>query len=154
LGALTQLDANEVVSWVYEAPYGLYNVPPKERPRAAQELLHSGARALFDEDGLVAFFTVGTNAQVRGGAYPDGATDVGLGVRPELTGRGRGSKIVAVVVGALRSEGDSPLRVTIAAFNGRALRVWKKAGFSELGRFVRPRDDMCFILLTDQRRNP
>ena len=64
------------------------------------------------------------------------ALDIGLGVRPDLTGKGRGSDYLnAVIDFAQRTYGPERLRVTIAAFNTRARRVWEGAGFQRSRHF-------------------
>ncbi|WP_231710683.1 hypothetical protein [Gracilibacillus suaedae] len=46
-------------------------------------------------NGLVGFFCIGKPAQVpagfKVGAYQEGFVDIGIGMKPELTGRGNGS---------------------------------------------------------------
>jgi RimJ/RimL family protein N-acetyltransferase len=40
------------------------------------------------------------------------------------------------------------LRVTIAAFNKRAMRVWEKNGFQQTQNFKRSKDGMEFVVMT------
>ena len=85
---------------------------------------------------LAGFITFGSDAQVPGGDYTRPATDIGLGIRPDLTGRGRGGRFVAAVVDFARMTfGAAPLRVTIATGNVRARKVWSGSGFTETQRF-------------------
>lgn len=64
-------------------------------------------------------------------------------IRPAAKG-----DIKQVIAFALVTFAPPALRVTIAAFNGRAQRVWQKAGFAEVSRFGRERDRMPFLIST------
>ena len=73
---------------------------------------------------------------MTGRDYSTSALDIGLGVCPDLTGQGKGSHYVnAVIDFARRTYSPDQLRVTIAAFNSRAQRVWEKAGFQFVQKF-------------------
>ena len=72
-----------------------------------------------------------------------------MGIRPNLTGQGRGSDFVTAVLDfALRSFDAEQFRVTIAAFNQRALRVWEQNGFQRVQTFRKGGSDREFIILT------
>jgi ribosomal-protein-alanine N-acetyltransferase len=64
-----------------------------------------------------------------------GTVDVGLGLRPDLTGRGLGAGFLEEVLAETRSR-HAPERVTlsVAAFNERAIVVYERAGFAEVAR--------------------
>ncbi|HRW07980.1 MAG TPA: hypothetical protein P5121_22920 [Caldilineaceae bacterium] len=62
-------------------------------------------------------------------------------IRPAAKG-----DIEQIIAFALATFAPPALRVTIAAFNRRAQRVWQHAGFVEVGRFGRERDQMPFIM--------
>ena len=98
--------------------------------------------ALVDESGdLVGFCTFGPDAQVPGGDYSAPALDIGLGIRPDRTGRGNGAGYVAAVVDFAAAEfGPDHMRVTISEWNKRAQRVWEKTGFERTQRFDTPPD--------------
>lgn len=142
--------ARAILEWQYEAPYDVYNLDPGDEA-AVQAFLDPeyGYYAVVDERGdLVAFCCFGADAQVPGGLYDAPALDVGLGVRPDLTGRGRGHAYVdAVLDFARRTYAPPAFRVTIAAFNQRALRVWEQAGFRPDQAFHRSGDGTPFVVL-------
>lgn len=99
----------------------------------------TGCHVILSDNELAAFFTFGSDARVPGGDYSTPGLDIGLGVKPSLIGRGRGRRYVEAVVGFAREAFDvEPLRVTIAAQNQAALRVWSLAGFVETQRFHAP----------------
>jgi len=64
-----------------------------------------------------------------------GTVDVGLGLRPDLTGRGLGARFLEAVLAEARSR-HAPDRLTlsVAAFNRRAITVYERAGFAEVAR--------------------
>jgi RimJ/RimL family protein N-acetyltransferase len=110
----------------------------------------NGYFCIFAEnEALVAFCCFGHDAQVPGGDYSAPALDIGLGVRPDLTGQGRGLSFVEAVLGfAHHSFAPPTFRVTIADFNKRAQRVWEKAGFRPVQTFQRQYDDLEFVVMT------
>ena len=74
-------DAREIAAWRYEAPYDFY-----ERRRGYYAVLSGGE--------LVGF-CYGLGGQLPGFDYPgDGCIDIGLGLRPDLTGKGLGLKFI------------------------------------------------------------
>jgi hypothetical protein len=74
--------------------------------------------------------------------------DTGGGLRPDLTGKGLGVELVrkGLEFGAGRY-GVKRFRVTVAAFNQRALKVCRRVGFVEQQRFLRPGDRQAFLIL-------
>lgn len=85
----------------------------------------------MDENSeLVAYCSFGQDGQVSGGNYRDPALNIGMGIRPDLTGGRKGAEYAnAVLEFADSLFKPKAFRVTIAAFNKRAMRVWQKLGF-------------------------
>lgn len=130
--------ARAVVRWRYPPPYDLYNVG--DEPLATAAFLAAADSGYFQlrdgAGGLVAFCCFGEEARVPGGDYAEPALDIGIGVRPDLVGRGEGMRYLGAVIafGAARFE-PAWLRLTVAAFNLRAIRLYERAGFVAAGRF-------------------
>ena len=105
---------------------------------------------ILDGNGdLVGFYCRGPDARVAGGPRDEIPLDIGVGLRPDLTGQGRGRGLVEAVVRHASSQHPGrPLRVTIAAFNSRARAVWKHAGFTKTHDFQRGSDGRKFVVLT------
>ena len=143
--------ARSILSWRYQEPYTLYNAAPDEIDMALQAFLDpsNAYYSITDEhDGLVAYCCFGPDAQVPGCDYGPEALDIGMGLRPDLTGQGQGSTYArAVVEFARRTFAPAAFRVTVAEFNKRALRVWEKAGFRPLQTYRRETDRRAFVVL-------
>ncbi|MDQ6819326.1 MAG: GNAT family N-acetyltransferase [Actinomycetota bacterium] len=71
---------------------------------------------------------------------PDGGSvELGLGLRPDLTGRGLGREFVRRGCAlAYERHGAVPLTLRVAEFNLRALRVYPRVGFVQTGLEIAP----------------
>ena len=98
--------------------------------------------SVYVEDGdLAGYFCFGEDARVpagrRLGVYErEPALDVGLGMRPDLAGCGLGAEFVLAGL-RFAKEAFSPLafRLTVAAANLRAVRVYERVGFKAVEAF-------------------
>jgi RimJ/RimL family protein N-acetyltransferase len=74
--------------------------------------------------------------------------DVGVGMRPDLTGQGRGVGFVGAVLnyGAIIYR-PKTFRATIAGFNQRSLRTFQGLGFEVKEEFIREMSDIHFLIL-------
>lgn len=147
---VTPADVQHFFAWHYPPPYDIYNLGEEPSPEEMAYCLEPQYQyhvMLDATDVIVAFCSFGVDGQVPGGDYSADALDIGLGLRPELTGQGKGVEYVQRVIDfALEKFTPNALRVTIAAFNRRAQKVWEKAGFTEISRFGRERDQMPFVI--------
>ncbi|WP_409273240.1 GNAT family N-acetyltransferase [Neobacillus sp. SCS-31] len=142
--------ASQIVCWNYEPPYDFYN--SSASPEGIKELMEQPYYAVLDPYGeLIGFFCIGESAQVpagkKFGAYLEGFIDIGLGMKPELTGKGLGFTFFSRILDYVYcSVPGIPLRLTVASFNERAVGLYRKAGFEELMRFYR--GPVEFIVMT------
>jgi RimJ/RimL family protein N-acetyltransferase len=146
---MDEASVDAISQWCYEPPYDIYNWDPDEIDASffldPQNAYYCIAN---DQGNLVAYCCFGLDAQVPGGDYSTKALDIGLGVRPDLTGQGHGLAFVnAVLDYASSTFVPAGFRVTVAAFNKRAQRVWEKAGFRPVLVFPRKGDGMSFVVL-------
>jgi RimJ/RimL family protein N-acetyltransferase len=114
----------EMATWRYEPPYDFYDgdVDPVLNPERFYEAL--------DEDGSL----IGNYYFEEKGD----ALEVGLGLRPDLTGRGLGLEfLLAGIDFGRRRFGVSRVILNVAAFNERAIKIYERAGFRETGRHTR-----------------
>ncbi len=149
---LTADQIRDFLTWQYEGPYAMYNMAAEE-PQEALAFFTDPANGYFaivqGEGELLGFCNFGADARVPGGSYGTEALDVGMGMRPALTGQGMGAKYASAVFAfAARQYPELPLRVTIAAFNKRAQRLCEKVGFRICDQFQRPQDGKAFVIMT------
>ncbi|MEK5236572.1 GNAT family protein [Paenibacillus sp. FSL L8-0470] len=151
---MEELDAREIVKWSYEAPYAMYNL--SDDPEDIQELLDGSYYAVISpENELAGFFCYGRNAQVPGGIREglyigDKVLDIGLGLKPELTGEGKGRDFLeSGMEFARRKYGPERFRLSVAAFNKRAIALYNSVGFKPAGEFVNNngKHEMVFMLM-------
>jgi RimJ/RimL family protein N-acetyltransferase len=134
LTLLQEEHAFDILGWRYPEPYNFYN-PPDDRP--AEEYVREFVRpeyqfhAVLDgQDQFSGFCSFGLDGQVPGGNYQKEALDIGLGMRPELTGRGRGYQFFrSILQHAHKTFEVKQYRLTVANFNERALRLYQHFGF-------------------------
>jgi RimJ/RimL family protein N-acetyltransferase len=131
----SQGDLEAMEAWRYERPYDFYDGDAE--PVANPERFF----AARDEDGaFIGFYYF----EARGDVL-----DYGLGLRPDLTGRGFGRAFfdAGLEFGRARYR-PSRIVLSVAAFNRRAITVYERAGFRETGRHVRSFDrwgDVDFV---------
>ncbi|MFN8495214.1 MAG: GNAT family protein [Caldilineaceae bacterium] len=160
LTPMTADAARTILYWRYPEPYALYNLKAENEAEELGYFLepHYDYHALHDETGqLVGFCCFGQEGQVPGGDYSEAALDIGLGMRPDLTGQGLGDAFLAAIL-AFADQEFAPkcLRATIAKFNGRSMRVFAKAGFQPIQTFLSrsepPREFVVMVKEVDSRR--
>ena len=138
----TAADVIEFAAWRYEPPYDVYDLTePVDEAVAYFTSPSTGCHVVHTADGLAGYCTFGEDARVPGGDYASPAIDIGAALAPSLTGKGHGSAFVAAILAfAAEEHGPVTARVTIAAENGRAIRVWEENGFTEVARFRSERE--------------
>jgi GNAT superfamily N-acetyltransferase len=148
---LDEISAQTILDWQYEPPYDIYNLASPDPEGVLQYLLdpQNAFYSIYGQMGnLEAFCSFGPDGQVNGGDYSTPALDIGLGVRPDLTGQRRGSQYISAVIDfAIHTYSPERLRVTIADFNSRAMRVWEKAGFQVVQKFQGGWTNMDFVIM-------
>ena len=130
---MTAGDAHAIAGWRYPGIYAFYDADAD--PSDLAELLDPsgwGTRYFAADDGagaLAGHFAFKLDE--------DGAAEIGLGLRPDLTGRGLGGAFLhAGLRYAAQALGATSFVLAVAAFNGRAITVYERAGFSERERYV------------------
>lgn len=140
LAPMSSDDARAIRGWRYEGPYGVYNMDIEGISSDAldDEMLdsHSPWFAARDESGeLIGFFAFGTAAELGGYSMPhlfgeDGVLSVGLGMRPDMTGKGDGLRFVNEGLNFARERfAPRMFRLYVMSWNHRAIRVYERAGF-------------------------
>ena len=149
ISPLDESAAREIFRWRYQPPYDIYNLEDSEESLFyALEPENNFYKIQDDLGKLVGFCSFGKDGQVPGGNYTDPALDIGMGIRPDLTGKGCGADFAAAVLDFARKEfAPRQFRVTIATFNQRARRVWEKNGFYPIQKFISPASDREFVVM-------
>ena len=146
-----EASAREFLHWKYDPPYEIYNYRPEYFEEDLVYHLDPGNHiySIFRNGELVGYCSFGQDACVRGGDYGEPALDIGLMIKPSLTGQGLGSDFVQDVIRfAIGEFQPERLRVTILESNLRARRVWEKNGFHTVSAFQRESDSLPFVILT------
>ncbi len=142
LRPVAEADILQFITWRYEPPYDGYNITGATDELVAYFLGPTVECNVLIENGeLIGFCTFGADAQVPGGDYFQNRLDIGLGIRPDLTGNGNGASFVRTVVDHALTQ-SAQLRVTIADINARAIRVWEANGFRHTQSFESPSEVM------------
>ena len=151
---MNEEEARAVVAWRYEAPYDFYDMA--NDPEGLEELLGTPERrrgyyAALSGGELVGFVCFGPGGQVPSFDYADdGSLDIGLGLRPDLTGRGLGFEfLIAGLEFGRRRFAPTGFRLAVATFNERAIRVYERAGFRRVEVFTHHTNggDYPFLLM-------
>ncbi len=144
---LSEEDARDILAWHYPEPYTFYD--PASDPDDASLFLDEGYRtrhllAARDDTGrLRGFFELHAS---------DGVVEVGLGLRPDDTGQGLGSSFLEAGLRHARATlHPHTFRLYVAAFNQRAIKVYLRAGFWEVGRETRRLANLSWEFLIMER---
>lgn len=133
LRPMSPAHAHAVERWRYPEDYAFCNM--EADPEDLREFLDfekwepDTKFAVTDGSGdLVGFFEFVTR---------DGVTEVGLGLRPDRAGHGFGREFLRVGLRfAVERFNPRRLKLSVATFNQRAIKVYVRVGFAVTQRFV------------------
>lgn len=123
---MTEKEKEIVSDWKYDGAYEIYNMPSYEEQKEKGNSFGNPERSknfysYYDEDVLIGF----TNILEK-----EKEVFVGIGVAPDLCGRGYGQQILECVTEiSQKSYPDKPLYLEVRTWNRRAIRCYEKAGF-------------------------
>jgi len=131
---MTQEQAEEIAfNWHYDAEYSFYDLEADKEDLA--EFLDPERRGdsnfvVIKDNDIIAFFIFNKVAI--------NTIDIGLGMRPNLVGNGNGLEFLKAGIEFAKSK-YTPKKITlsVAIFNKRAIKVYKKIGFKEVDTFMR-----------------
>ncbi|MBD7937496.1 GNAT family N-acetyltransferase [Cytobacillus sp. Sa5YUA1] len=122
---MAQQEAEQIAfTWLYDAPYDFYNMEEDEEDLAA--FLDDKERGEFvfsvkDGEELIGFLMI---------EHKGDTVDIGLGMRPDLTGQGKGVTFLKAAMSFLRKTYEpKQLTLSVATFNKRAIKLYKRMGF-------------------------
>ncbi len=154
ISKMNECDARKICRWCYEEPYSIYSMDGSTE--CVSELLNGSYYSVKNESNdMIGFYCFGEDAQVPAGklygAYEDREfIDIGLGMRPDLCGKGNGYDFLTKEIEFTKALfGTEKLRLTVAGFNERAVRIYEKAGFRKAMDFNRTneKDTTKFIVM-------
>ncbi len=126
---MRQSEAVEIADrWKYDGEYAFYDMTadPEDYREITTPALRDGRYySVFSGGELTGFFCV----------EQEGAdVEIGLGLRPDLTGQGRGGAFLAEILDFVKTRYlFEKIRISVASFNSRAIRVYERAGFVKTG---------------------
>ena len=128
---LTQRQAEQIAyEWQYDGPFAFYDMPNDEDDLV--EFLNPDERtehyfAVLNGEELIGYYVFEPNAEV---------VDVGLGMRPDLTGQGNGTAFLEAGLAFIMDRyAPKQIELAVATFNERAIRLYTKSGFEPVERF-------------------
>ena len=129
IAPMRQPEAIEIADrWKYPGEYAFYDMTAD--PEDYEEIVTPEKRgdryfSVFSGNELTGFFCVEQEG-------PD--IEIGLGLRPDLTGQGRGGIFLAEILGFIEENyACETIRLHVASFNQRAIKVYERAGFERTG---------------------
>ncbi|WP_141503604.1 GNAT family N-acetyltransferase [Paenibacillus luteus] len=145
----------EICSWSYQDRYAIYNWPSwaqmqKDGIEFGDSVLRAAQYAAVIDDqhrliGYAQFFPI------------TGVTRLGLGLRPDLCGRGLGPTFIRLIAAeALRRKPENEIDLEVLAWNVRAVRAYEHAGFKITDTYTRstPQGDYeCYCMVYESGGN-
>jgi len=128
---LTERAANAIANWHYDGIYAFYDMDQDLEDLA--ELLDPASwdryyRVSDENDNLIGFFSYEQEGE---------SVEIGLGLRPDLTGRGLGLAFVQAGLDFGRQMFQpAAFRLSVAAFNQRAIQIYERAGFRQVETYI------------------
>ena len=141
---MEDIEAEKIITWRYEEPFSIYNIEFSEEN--LEELVNGTYYSVHGSNKLIGYFCFGEAAQVPAGKQlgvynSKDFTDIGLGMRPDLCGQKLGYSFLREGLKFARSQlSANNFRLTVAAFNQRAIKVYRRSGFEKVTSFERIAD--------------
>lgn len=160
INLISKDEAYNIIEWKYDEPYSVYDMCKvyEDREEVLSELLDGSYYSVSDDTGnIIGFFCFGDKAKVpigeKYGFYKDNSClDIGLGMKPKNTGKGLGLGLLKAGLSFAKEKFSTfRFRLTVATFNKRAVKVYKKAGFQNKGKFT-TNDDIEFMVMVKEIR--
>jgi len=143
--------ANQISEWIYENEYSIYSF--HQTDDTIKELMNGEYYAYIDRyNDLTGYFCFGKSAQIptiEEGVYDSQMLDIGLGMKPILCGKGYGCSFVKSGLDFAQGNFDiKRIRLTVATFNTRAIRIYEKIGFQPFSSVTHRKTQKKFQIMT------
>ena len=142
---LTQANADQIArKWHYGGQYSFYDM--ENDLEDLEEIITPKLRGdkyyqvVDDQDELVGYFCLERLSEEK--------VEVGLGLRPDLTGHGLGLNFVKGIEEFIQNNFNYRIIVlSVASFNKRAIKVYQGAGFKITGSKMQKSNDGVYEFL-------
>lgn len=122
---MTEQDAKEICSWKYLNEYSVYNMGSwddvvKQNWAITNEIKRQEQfRSVYEKDELIGYFRF---------RLIDDVINIGLGMKPELCGHGKGKEFLAFILNTKELK-DKKIELEVREFNQRAIKSYEQVGF-------------------------
>ncbi|MDN3954541.1 GNAT family N-acetyltransferase [Sporolactobacillus laevolacticus] len=141
---MTQEQAEDIAyNWHYDHDYSFYDMEADEED--LEEFLDPQKRnnsfyVVKSFNTIIGFFCFDK--------LSDHTIEIGLGMKPELTGKGHGYEFLKAGIDFAKSNyKPNTITLSVAAFNQRAIKVYQKIGFKEEYSFMQDTNGSSFKFL-------
>lgn len=141
---MNQEQAEEIAfGWHYDGEYSFYDMEADKDD--LEEFLNSNIRkdSLYSVmmcKELIGFLNI-NQADVR-------TFEIGLGMRPDLTGKGEGLTFLKSCIEFAKGKfNPEKITLSVATFNQRAIKVYRKIGFKDTHTFMQDTNNSTFEFL-------
>ncbi len=135
----------EIVEWKYEGEYTVYNMPPLEKISNYRILNPENFNdyvCYIKNDELMAYISLNEKAD---GVY------LGIGLKPEYCSKNMGRLFLedSILIAQNRYKNKS-LKLIVRTFNKRAIKAYKKVGFSKIDTIYKKENNNIIEFLVMQ----
>lgn len=141
---MTQEQAEMIAfNWHYDGEYSFYDMEADQED--LEEFLKPDTRgnsmyAVTHDNELIGFLYINKVA--------DRIIDIGLGMSPDLTGRGNGIDFLNAGLEFIQSKYEpGKITLSVASFNQRAIKVYQKIGFKYIDTYMQDTNGGTFEFL-------
>lgn len=127
----TEKDGKDIGTWKYEGVYSFYDNDKTEAKKKWASNIHNEENAfvIYDEENQL----IG-NCSFN---FDEDEIMFGVQMRPNQTGKGMGTGIVKSILDFGREKYKfDEIKLLVAKFNKRAIRIYEKLGFETIDEFV------------------
>ena len=127
---MTKEYALQISQWKYDGIYSMYDSDESDIVGLMDGTHFACTNAIGE---LIGYFCYGNGARIptlEENIYDDKYLDIGLGLRPDLCGKGHGlAFFLKGIDHAQKHFYTQNFRLSVAAFNERAIKLYSNAGF-------------------------
>ncbi|WP_061994354.1 GNAT family N-acetyltransferase [Clostridium sp. ATCC 25772] len=142
--------AKEILNWHYDKEYSFYDMEFDSED--LEEFLMNMKRNYWENK----FVVLNKNENLIGifsYEFKDNVMEIGLGLKPNLTGKGIGESYIRAGIEYGKNKfkyNKNIIKLAVASFNKRAIKVYERLGFKETGRYIENISDKKyeFIIMT------